>query len=580
MRVKEDYNKGTEYNINLNTKGVAENTYDAIVIGSGISGGWAAKELCEKGLKTLVLERGRNVEHIKDYPTANTAPWEFPHRGRLSQEFVQENPQLSRAGVTSEANQHFFVKDGDHPYIEKKPFIWARGYQVGGRSLVWGRWTQRWGDLDFEANEKQGIGVDWPIRYKDIAPWYSYVEKFAGISGNKDGLAQVPDGEFLPPMSMTCIEEHLKESIESSFPGRNLIVSRTANLSKEINGRGACQYRNKCSSGCPYGAYFSSNSTTLPAADATGNLTLHPFAVVHSIIYDEKKGKATGVRIVNTNTKEVSECYAKIIFVNAGSINTTLILQNSISSRFPEGLGNDSGSLGHYLMDHNYRGRISGEHESFQDQYYYGRRPTGVYLPRFRNFGNDKQNEFIRGYAFACSSGRKSIGQESDEETIGADLLKQLSEPGPWEMHMTGMGECLPYYDNQISLSKDKKDAWGMPLAEISCEFKENEDRMLKDILYTGSEMLERAGFKNITSIDNKMAPGSGIHEMGTARMGKDPKTSVLNGFNQVHSVKNVFVTDGSCMTSGGCQNPSLTYMALTARAVDYAVSELKKQNL
>jgi choline dehydrogenase-like flavoprotein len=580
MSVKENHNNGTEGYPNLNTKGIAENTYDAIVIGSGISGGWAAKELCEKGLKTLVLERGRNVEHIKDYPTANTAPWEFPHRGRLSREFVQENPQLSRAGVTSEANQHFFVKDADHPYIEKKPFIWARGYQVGGRSLVWGRWTQRWGDLDFEANEKQGIGVDWPIRYKDIAPWYSYVERFAGISGNKDGLAQVPDGEFLPPMNMTCIEEHLKESIESSFPGRNLIVSRTANLSKGINGRGACQYRNKCSRGCPYGAYFSSNSTTLPAADATGNLTLHPFAVVHSIIYDEEKGKATGVRIVDTNTKEVSEYYAKIIFVNAGSINTTLILQNSVSSRFPEGLGNDSDSLGHYLMDHNYRGRISGEHESFQDQYHYGRRPTGVYLPRFRNFGNDKQNDFIRGYAFACSSGRKSIGQESDEETIGADLLKQLSEPGPWEMHMTGMGECLPYYDNQISLSKDKKDAWGMPLVEIGCEFKENEDRMLKDILKTGSEMLERAGFKNVISIDNQMAPGSGIHEMGTARMGKDPKTSVLNGFNQVHSVRNVFVTDGSCMTSGGCQNPSLTYMALTARAVDYAVSELKKQNI
>jgi choline dehydrogenase-like flavoprotein len=555
-----------------------DNTYDAIVIGSGISGGWAAKELCEKGLKTLVLERGRNVEHIKDYTTASTQPWELAHRESLSKKFIDENPQLCRAGVVSESTQHFFVKDKEHPYVEDKPFTWVRGYQVGGKSLLWARWTQRWSDLDYEANIKEGIGTDWPIRYADIAPWYSYVERFAGISGNRDGLSQVPDGEYMPPMEMNCLETHFKQSIESSYPGRNLIISRTANASKAINGRGPCQYRNMCARGCPFGAAFSSNSATLPAAAATGNLTLQPFAVVHSIIYDERKQRASGVRVVDTNTKKTTDYFAKIIFVNASTINTTLILLNSTSSRFPNGLGNDSGVLGHYLMDHNYRSRLNAEHESFQDQYYYGRRPTGVYLPRFRNFKNDKQKDFLRGYAYACGGSRER-GLPGDP-VIGEELKNALSEPGPWTMWMVGMGECLPYYDNKITLSKDQKDDWGMPVLHISADWQANENSMTKDILAQGAAMLEKAGFKNINHYDNHAPLGHGIHEMGTARMGRDPKTSILNGFNQMHAVKNVFVTDGSCMTSGGCQNPSVTYMALTARAADYAVNELKKQNI
>lgn len=566
-----EYNKPDSAGLNL--KGKQEHTYDAIVIGSGITGGWAAKELCEKGLKTLVLERGRNVEHIKDYPTANMAPWEFPHRLQLPLEVVKENPVVSQCYAFDESSEHFFVKDKEHPYVQVKPFSWIRGYQVGGKSLLWARWTQRWSDLDFEANAKEGIGVDWPIRYKDIAPWYSYVEKFAGISGNRDGIPHLPDGEFMPPMEMNCIEKHLKQRIEKEFAERRLIISRTANLTKSLNGRGPCQHRDVCHRGCPFGGYFSSNSATLPAAMATGNLTLRPFSVVHSIIYDEQQGKATGVRIIDTQTKEVSEYFARIIFLNAGTLNTTLILKNSSSARFPEGLGNDSGVLGHNLMDHNYRGRIFGEHEGYQDQYYSGRRPTGVYLPRFRNVGTDSQKDFLRGYAYACFGSRGTVPTEG----MGAELKARLTEPGPWYMYMGGMGECLPYHENKVTLSKDKTDDWGMPLLEIDCRYRENEEKMLEDILNSGAEMLEKAGFKNIYKEDSEEAPGLGIHEMGTARMGRDSKTSVLNSHNQLHAVKNVFVTDGACMTSSACQNPSLTYMALTARAADFAAEALKK---
>ena len=553
--------------------------YDAIVIGSGISGGWAAKELCEKGLKTLVLERGRNVEHIKDYTTANTPPWGFPHRGELSLSIRQQNPIVSRCYAFTEETQQFFVKDAEHPYIQTQPFDWIRGYQVGGKSLMWARWTQRWSDMDFQANAKEGVGIDWPIRYKDIEPWYSYAEKFAGISGNRDGLPQVPDGEFLPPMEMNVIEKHLKVSIEKNYPDRNLIISRTANLSKGINGRGPCQYRDMCYRGCPFGGYFSSNSATLPAAIATGNLTLRPFSVVHSIIYDEQSQKAKGVRVIDTNTLQSREYFAKIIFVNAGTLNSTLILLNSTSSRFPEGMGNDSGALGHYLMDHNYRGRVYGEHPGFQDSYYYGRRPTGVYLPRFRNLKDSSEVDFIRGYAFACSGSRQQ-GNPTSEITVGKDFKESLTLPGIWQMSMTGMGECLPDVKNKVSLDKNKKDKWGMPLLNIDCQFGDNEIRMTKDILNTGAEMLDKAGFKNITQTDTQQAPGLGIHEMGTARMGKDARSSVLNAHNQVWGASNVFVTDGACMTSGACQNPSLTYMAITARAADYAFNELKKGNL
>jgi choline dehydrogenase-like flavoprotein len=519
--------------VNLNTRGTEQNTYDAIVIGSGISGGWAAKELCEKGLKTLVLERGRNVEHVKDYPTANTPIWEFPHRLVKTNEFVKENPVISKCYAVNESTEHFFVKDKEHPYVQIRPFDWIRGYQVGGKSLTWGRWTQRWSEIDFEANLKEGIAVDWPIRYKDLAPWYSYVERFAGISGNRDNLPQLPDGEFLKPMEMNSVEKHFKEKIEQNFPGRNLIISRTANLSEPINGRGPCQYRDLCSRGCPFSGYFSSNSATLPAAQKTGNMTLHPHAVVHSIIYDDQKQKAVGVRVINALTHEVTEYFAKIIFVNAGTLNTALLMLNSTSSRFPNGLGNDSGELGHNLMDHNYNARVHGEYEGFEDQYYSGRRPTGTYLPRFRNFGNDKRTDYLRGFAYAVLSKRQGWGREVSDAPLGADLKSQLTEPGLWNTTMVGMGECLPDYNNKVSLSKTKKDAWGIPLLE-----------------------------------------------MGTARMGRDPKTSVLNGNNQVWGAENVFVTDGACMTSSACQNPSLTYMAITARAADYAVNELKKQNI
>jgi glucoside 3-dehydrogenase (cytochrome c) catalytic subunit len=526
----------------------------------------------------LVLERGRNVEHIKDYSTATLAPWELSRHNTFSKEFLDENPVISKCYAFEEATQHFFVKDNEHPYVQVKPFAWIRGYQVGGKSLMWARWTQRWSDLDFEANAKHNIGVDWPIRYKDIAPWYSYVEKFVGISGNKDGIPHLPDGEFLPPMEMNCIEKHFKEQTEKSFLNRHVIISRTANLSKGLNGRGPCQYRDLCARGCPFAGYFSSVSASLPAARATNNLTLRPFSVVHSIIYDEQKNKATGVRVIDANTKEVTEYFAKIIFLNAGTINTTLVLLNSTSSHFPNGLGNTNDVLSHYLMDHNYRGHLGGSHEGFQDSYYYGRRPTGIYIPRFRNVGDDKQKDFIRGFAFAAGGSRGTGNVTND--TIGASLKEQMTEPGNWYMWMTGMGECLPYYENKVSLSKDKKDAWGVPQLEIDCEYKTNELNMLKDILNSGSAMLEAAGFKDINAYDDHQEPGLGIHEMGTARMGKDPKTSILNEHNQIWDVKNVFVTDGACMASTACQNPSLTYMALTARAANYAIDEMKKMNL
>ncbi len=572
------FNNDTSNIPNINSKGIEQNTFDAIVIGSGMTGGWAAKELCEKGLKTLVLERGRNIEHIKDYPTANLAPWELPHDDRVPLNIIEENPIISRCYAFSEATQHFFVKDNEHPYVQTKPFDWIRGYHVGGKSLMWARWTQRWSDLDFEANAKEGIAVDWPIRYKDIAPWYSYVEKFVGISGNKDGISHLPDGEFQPPMEMNCLEKHLKSSIEINYPDRHLIISRTANLTKGLNGRGVCQYRDKCIRGCPFSAYFSSVTATLPAAKATNNLTMHPFSVVHSIIYDEKKNKATGVRVIDAQTKKITEYFAKIIFLNAGTLNTTLILLNSTSSKFPDGLGNTNNVLGCYLMDHNYRGHLEAQYDGFQDKYYYGRRPTGVYIPRFRNVSSDVQKNFIRGFAFAAGCYRSK--QTESNESLGAAYKEALTEAGNWGIWMTGMGECLPYAENKVTLSKDKKDAWGIPLLEVDCEYKTNELNMLKDILSSGSQMLEKAGFNNIEAYDSKSAPGQGIHEMGTARMGRDAKTSILNEHNQVWNAKNVFVTDGACMTSGACQNPSLTYMALTARAANYAVKELKKQNL
>jgi choline dehydrogenase-like flavoprotein len=571
--------------LNINNKAIQQHTYDAIVIGTGMSGGWAMKELTEKGLTVLAIERGNNVEHIKDYNTATLQKWDMPHRGSLTNKFVNENPILVRSGVVDGFTTKMFAEDKVHPYIQDKPFDWIRGYQVGGRSLMWGRWVQRWGIADFEANAKEGIETDWPIRYHDLAPWYSYVEKFVGIAGNRDGLAQIPDGEFLPPFDMTDFEKLVKQKIETNFPDRNLIISRTANITKqnEIHkalGRGECLSRNLCSRGCPFGAYFSTQSATLPAAVKTGKLNMITDAVVHSIIYDEQKQKATGVRVIDAQTKNATEYFAKIIFVNAGSINSNLILLNSTSNRFPNGLGNDSGVLGHYMMTHNYRVRAAGEFDGMQNSYYYGRRPNGVYMPRFRNFGSDHQKNFTRGYALACASYRQGWSRGNNIDAIGTELKEALTEPGPWVFFGTAMGEMLPYNDNRIWLDKDLKDDWDIPLLHADISWHENEDAMAKDAVEQFREMFEAVGLKNITSEDNHQAPGKDIHEMGGCRMGKDPQTSMLNKWNQLHAVKNVFVTDGACMTSSACQNPSLTYMAITARAADYAVSELKKRNL
>jgi choline dehydrogenase-like flavoprotein len=569
----------------INNKAVQQHTYDAIVIGTGMSGGWAMKELTEKGLRVLALERGQDIAHPKGYTTANLSRWDMPHRGKLTDEFIHANPILVRSGVVDGATTNMFIPDELHPYVQDKPFDWIRGYQVGGRSLMWGRWTQRWGEADFEANAKEGIGIDWPIRYKDLAPWYSYVEKFAGIAGNKDGLAQVPDGEFLPPFEMNNFEKLVKEKIETNFPGRNLIISRTANLTKPTDihtslGRGQCQARDLCSRGCPFGAYFSTQSATLPAANKTGLLTLKTGAVVHSIIHDEKTNKATGVRVVEPGSKNTTEYYAKIIFLNAGSINTNLLLLHSTSTRFPNGLGNDSGTLGKYIMTHNYRVRASGVYEGMHDSYYGGRRPNGVYMPRFRNFGSDGQHTFKRGYALACSSYRQGWGTGNNLEGIGVALKEKLSAPGPWVFFGTAMGEMLPYEDNRVWLDKDKKDDWGIPLLHADVHWHENENLMATDAVEQMYAMLDKAGLKNIIAEDNHQAPGKDIHEMGGCRMGRDPKDSMLNEWNQLHAVKNVFVTDGACMTSSACQNPSLTYMAITARAADHAVKELKKGNL
>ena len=560
--------------------GKQSHSYDAIVIGSGISGGWAAKELCEQGLQTLVLERGGHIEHIEDYPTAHKEAWDLPLFGEMSAEFRAANPVLSRCYAVNQATAHHFVKDAEHPYQQSKPFDWIRGYQVGGKSLMWARWVQRWSDFDFESNARNGVGVDWPIRYQDLAPWYSHVEKFAGISGNRDGLPQIPDGEFLPPMEMNAVEKHFKRSIESQFPNRHLVMSRTANLSQHHNGRGPCMYRARCARGCPFTGYFSSNGVTLPAAAATGNLTMRPHSVVHSIIYDEQKQRATGVRVIDAETKAVTEYFARIIFVNASTLNTTLILKNSTSERFPNGLGNDSGVLGHYLMDHNYRARASAEVEGLEDRYYYGRRPTGTYLPRFRNIFDDKQDQYIGGFSYSVGAYRAQGNVDEGDAPLGAEFKHKMSEVGPWRINMTGMGEFLPRFDNKVTLSEDQTDAWGMPLLNMDCDYSDNEHHMTRDIRDSAAEMLEKAGYKNIQTVDSEQAPGLAIHEMGTARMGRDPKTSMLNGHNQLHAVPNVFVTDGACMTSSACQNPSLTYMALTARAAPYAVDQLNKRNL
>lgn len=555
--------------------------YDAIVVGSGISGGWAAKELCESGLKTLLLERGRPVEHIKDYPTAIMDPWEFKTGIKNAVADVHENPVQSTCYDAT--NKHFFVSDKEHPYIQEQPFNWIRGYQLGGRSLTWGRQCYRWSDLDFEANLRDGVAVDWPIRYADLKPWYDYVERFIGVSGQLDQLKQLPDGIFQPAMPLNCIEQYFAQQIERQYKGnRKLTVARVANATQPIDGRGICLNRNLCSRGCPYGGYFSSNSGTLPVAALTGNLTTHTFAIVTEIIYDDTVGKATGVRVMDAITREIKEYRARIIFLNASTIATTAILLNSASKRFPDGMGNDSGQLGLNLMDHHsYAGAYGVFHGKFTDKYYKGRRPCGFIIPRFRNIAEDEGLDFKRGYGFQGHGERQEWEDRSlNLSGFGEGFKDKLTQPGPWSVWMAGWGECLPYEDNRVVLDSQKKDQWGIPLVRISFKYGHNESKMMADIEQTAGNMLEQSGCEEVSTFNYHKPGGSTIHEMGTARMGHDPATSVLNGFNQLHTVKNVFVTDGSCMTSSACQNPSLTYMALTARACNYAVSELKKGNL
>ncbi len=559
---------------------MGKNEYDAIVIGSGISGGWAAKELTEKGLKTIMLERGRNIEHIKDYVNANKTPWEFPHRGGRTQQMIADYPVLKRDYPLNETNLDYWVNEKESPYTEVKRFDWYRGYHVGGRSLMWGRQSYRLGDLDFEANLKDGIATDWPVRYKDVAPWYSYVEKFVGVNGNRDGLAQLPDGEFMPAMEMNCVEKDVAARVNAHYKGvRNIIMGRSANITVPHKGRTNCQYRNKCWLGCPFGGYFSTQSSTLPAAVATGNLTLRPFSIVTKILYDKDTKKARGVEIIDAETNQTYEYLAKVVFVCASALNSTWVLMNSATDVWEGGLGSSSGELGHNLMDHHFRCGASGLIEGYDDKYYYGRRPNQPYIPRFRNLNGEKR-DYIRGFGYQGGASRSGWSREIAEMNIGGDFKDALTEPGDWTIGFTAFGETLPYHENLIKLDKDKKDKWGLPVLSIDCDIKENEHKMRKDMMADAKEMLEVAGVKNVNTYDGGYTMGMGIHEMGTARMGRDPKTSVLNENNQVWDCKNVYVTDGACMTSAGCQNPSLTYMALTARAVDHAVKELKKVNI
>src|SRR5579871_3454191 len=559
---------------------MADNTYDAIVIGSGISGGWAAKELTEKGLKTLMLERGRNIEHVKDYVNANKEAWDYPHRGRRTQEMIKDYPVLKRDYPLNETNLDYWVKDSECPYTETKRFDWFRGYHVGGRSLMWGRQSYRLSDYDFEANAKEGIGVDWPLRYKEIAPWYSYVEKFAGISGNKDGLANLPDGEFLPPMDMTCVEKDVAARIKEHYKGtRFMVIGRTANLTAPIPGRTQCQFRNKCWLGCPFGGYFSTQSSTLPAALATKNLTVRPWSIVTKILYDKDKKKATGVEVLDSETNKTYQFKSKIVFVNASALNSAWVLMNSATDVWPDGLGSSSGELGHNVMDHHLGVGASGQVDGYEDKYYFGRRANGIYIPRYRNFGNDKR-DYLRGFGYQGGGTRQGWSREVAELNIGGEFKDALTEPGSWTMGIGGFGETLPYHDNKITLDKNKKDKWGLNVLAFDVELKENELKMRKDMQADAIEMLEAAGVKNVKGHDANPYLGRGIHEMGTARMGKDPKTSVLNKFNQVWDAQNIFVTDGAFMTSAACHNPSLGYMAFTARAADHAVEELKKGNI
>jgi choline dehydrogenase-like flavoprotein len=564
--------------LNLNTKVAAQNHYDAIVIGSGISGGWAAKELTEKGLKVLMLERGRNLEHVKDYRTAKLDQWDLAHRGTATPQEKANYPVINRGWAIGHPDLSFWANEQDCPYTEVKPFTWWRSYQMGGRSILWGRQSYRLSDLDFEANAKDGIAIDWPIRYKDIAPWYDYAETFAGISGSKEGLPQLPDGNFLPPMELNCVERDVSARIKEKL-NRHMIIGRTANLTAAIPGRTACQFRNRCWEGCPFGGYFSTQSATLPAATKTGNLTVRPFSIVTKILYDKNTQKAKGVEVLDAETNKTYEFTSSLVFLNASALNSAWVLMNSATDVWPDGLGSSSGELGHNVMDHHYNLGASGTIEGYDDKYYFGKRANGFYIVRFANLFGDKR-PYLRGFGYQGSASRQGWARDIAEMNIGSAYKDALCEPGQWTIGMTGFGEILPYHENKISLDKSRKDKWGLPVLAMDAVLRDNELAMRKDIVAEGKAMLEAAGVKNVNTYDAGHAIGHGIHEMGTARMGRDPKTSVLNEWNQVWDAKNVFVTDGACMTSSACQNPSLTYMALTARAADYAVKELKKMNL
>jgi choline dehydrogenase-like flavoprotein len=564
----------------LNNKAKTQNTFDAIVVGSGISGGWAAKELTEKGLKVLMLERGRNFEHIKDYKTASKDPWDFEHRGRTTAAQRKDYPVIHRGWAAAEPVMDYWANEKDAPYTEVKPFTWWRSYQLGGRSILWGRQSYRLSDLDFEANAKDGIAIDWPIRYKDLAPWYDHVEKFAGISGSKEGLPHLPDGQFLKPMDLNCVEKDVAARIKEHYKGqRHLFIGRVANLSEPIPDRTNCQFRNRCWEGCPFGGYFSTQSSTLPAAMKTGNLTVRPFSIVTKVVYDKDTKKATGVEVLDAETNQTYVYHAKVIFLNASALNSTWVLFNSATDIWPDGLGSSSGELGHNVMDHHYNLGAAGDIDGYLDKYYSGRRPNGFYIPRFANLGNDKR-DFLRGYGYQGAASREGWSRQVAELAVGGAFKDALTEPGDWGIGATGFGEILPYHENKISLDKTVKDKWGLPVLSMDCELKENEMKMRKAIVADLKEMFEAAGATNIRTWDSGHAIGHGIHEMGTARMGNDPKTSVLNAHNQVWDAQNVYVTDGACMTSSACQNPSLTYMALTARAAGHAVEELKKGNI
>lgn len=557
--------------------------YDAIVVGSGMSGGWAMKELCEKGLKTLVLERGRMVEHVNDYITEHKQVWELPHRGQVPPALTASDYATQRKTYAfSEATRHFFLNDREHPYVEEEPYTWIQANVVGGRSLLWARQSYRWSPMDFEANQRDGHGVDWPIRYGDLAPWYDYVEQTIGVSGQAEGLPQLPDGIFLPPMQMNAVEKVFKSRVEDAFPERTVTIGRSAVLTQMHNGRPACHYCGPCERGCSTGSYYSTQSVALPAARATGNLTLRPHSIVHSVLYDEEKDRATGVRVIDVETHEEMEFHARVIFLCASSMNTNRIMLTSTSPSFPDGIANSSGTLGHYLMDHHYHVGANGTVEGYEDRYYQGNRPNGIYIPRFRNISLEtRRSDFVRGYGLQGGASRQGWSRGRAMKGFGADFKASLRDPGAWSIWLGAFGETLPRYDNYCGLDDAVTDAWGIPVLRFHVTRDDNDRAMRKDMMATAAEMLEATGAINIRPYDQvNDAPGLGNHEMGGARMGRNPQTSVLNTYNQCHDVPNLFVTDGACMTSSACQNPSLTYMALTARACDYAVEALKRNAL